>query len=56
MQKKLLDLKEEGERLRDLKLNAERRREEAEGLIECKNKEIDEDETKRNRWKQRLRV
>ena len=47
MQKKLLDLKEEGERLRDLKLNAERRREEAESLIECKNKEIDEDETKR---------
>ena len=47
LQKKLLDLKEEGERLRDLKLNAERRREEAESLIECKNKEIDEDETKR---------
>ena len=33
--------------MRDLKLNAERRREEAESLIECKNKEIDEDETKR---------
>ena len=30
LQKKLLDLKEEGERLRDLKLNAERRGEEAE--------------------------
>lgn len=33
--------------MRDLKLNAERRREEGESSIECKNKEIDEDETKR---------
>ena len=56
LSKKLLDLKEEGERLRDLKLNAERRREEAESLIECKTKEIDEDEMKRKQMESEIEI